>query len=99
MNTINLKVVSTIIVILTLAVAASIVITVRNQRANLLAETETNLTVTSNMLNRVVRNIMLSGEASIAQKTLEDLKNIDEFTELGDLSSRWHERVYTQRRK
>ena len=82
MQSINLKVVSMTIIILALAVALSIVITVRNQRESLLAETQTNLTITSNMLNRVVRNIMLSGEAAIAQSTLEDIKGIDEFTEL-----------------
>ena len=82
MQSINLKVVSMTIIILALAVALSIVITVRNQRASLLTETQTNLTITSNMLNRVIRNIMLSGEAPIAQRTLEDIKGIDEFTEL-----------------
>lgn len=82
MQSINLKVVSTIIIILAIAVTLSIVITVRNQRENLLSETQTNLTITSNMLNRVIRNIMLAGRAPIAQGTLEDIKRIDEFTDL-----------------
>ena len=34
------------------------------------------------MLNNVVRNIMLAGEAPIAQKTLDDLKRINRFEDL-----------------
>ncbi len=81
-RSINVKVVSIIIAILGASVAVSILISVRNQRTNLLDETEKNLTVNSAILNNVVRNIMLSGEAPIARSTLRDLKNIQEFDDI-----------------
>ncbi len=81
-RSINVKVVSIIIAILAVSVAISIIISVRNQRNNLLDETEKNLTVTSAILNNVVRNIMLSGEAPIARSTMQDLQGIQEFQDL-----------------
>ena len=66
LRSIRVKVISVIIAVLSLSVAVSIYITVTNQRTNLLDETRKNLTITGDILNSVIRNIMLSGEAPIA---------------------------------
>lgn len=81
-RSIQAKVVSIIIFVLALTIAASIYITATNQRTNLLDETRQNLSVTSEVLNNVVRNIMLAGEAPITQSTLADLKAIEKFTDI-----------------
>ena len=81
-RSIRVKVISVIIVVLALSVGVSIYITVTNQRSNLLEETRKNLTVTSEILNNVIRNIMLSGEAPIATGTLADIRGIQEFTDV-----------------
>jgi HAMP domain-containing protein len=81
-RSIRVKVISVIIVVLALSVGFSIYITVTNQRSNLLDETRKNLTVTSEILNNVIRNIMLSGEAPIATGTLADIQEIEEFTDV-----------------
>ena len=81
-NSIRVKVISAIIAVLVLSVGVSIYITVTNQRSNLLEETRKNLTVTSEILNTVIRNIMLSGEAPIATGTMADIQGITEFTDI-----------------
>ncbi|MBT3273704.1 MAG: HAMP domain-containing protein [Spirochaetales bacterium] len=81
-RSIRLKVVSIIIAVLVLSVAVSIIITVRNQRENLLDETRKNLTITGDILNSVVRNLMLGGEAPIATETLADIQGIEEFIDI-----------------
>ncbi len=81
-RSIRVKVISVIIIVLALSVGVSIYITVTNQRSNLLNETRKNLTVTSDILNTVIRNIMLSGEAPIATGTLADIREIEEFTDV-----------------
>ena len=81
-RSIQSKVVSIIIIVLALTIAVSIYITVTNQRTNLLDETRQNLSITSNVLNNVIRNIMLAGEAPIARSTLSDLQAIEEFEDI-----------------
>ena len=70
-----------LIFILILSVSLSIVLTTSNQRANLLDASQRTLAVNNEMLNATIRNIMLSGEAPIANKTIEDFRNISGFLE------------------
>ncbi|MCK5673084.1 MAG: HAMP domain-containing protein [Spirochaetales bacterium] len=79
---IRFKVVITIILVLVATVSISIFITVSNQQRSLLSAMRNNLTVNNSILNTVIRNIMLSGEAPIANKTMSDLKAMQEFEEI-----------------
>ncbi len=67
--------------ILLLAVVISIYLTTSNQKGNLLDAAEKTLAVNTQMLNVTIRNLMLSGEAPIANNTIEDIRNISEFSE------------------
>ncbi len=66
---IRFKVVFTIILVLLATVSISIFLTVSNQQNSLLAAMRNNLTVNNGILNTVIKNIMLSGEAPIANKS------------------------------
>jgi len=79
---IRFKVVSTIILVLLATVSISIFLTVSNQQSSLLSAMRNNLTVNNGILNTVIKNIMLSGEAPIANKTMSDLKAMEEFEEI-----------------
>jgi HAMP domain-containing protein len=82
LNSVRIKIVSAIIAVLGLSIAVSIYITTANQKNNLLEATRRNLSVTNEVLNTVIRSIMLSGEAPIAVRTMEGLKSIQEFQEI-----------------
>jgi len=69
-------------VILAIAVAGSIILTVSNQRDSFLEETSRSLSVTSQILNDVIRNTMLAGEAPIAVRTVADLQTNSEFADI-----------------
>jgi hypothetical protein len=79
---IRFKVVLTIILVLLVTVSISIFLTVTNQQSSLLSAMRNNLTVNNGILNNVIKNIMLSGEAPIANKTMSDLKTMPEFKEI-----------------
>jgi len=79
---IRFKVVITIILVLFITITISIFLTVSNQQSSLLSAMRNNLTVNNGILNTVIRNIMLSGEAPIANKTMSDLKAMQEFKEI-----------------
>ncbi len=81
-RSIRVKVVSAIIIVLAVSVGVSIYITVTNQRSNLLDETRIHLRTTAEVLNNVIRNIMLSGEAPIATGTMTDIQGIEEFSDV-----------------
>ena len=68
-RSIRVKVISVIIIVLALSVGVSIYITVTNQRSNLLNETRKNLTVTSDILNTVIRNSFFGDEYDGLQVT------------------------------
>ena len=68
-------------IILILSVSISIVLTTTNQRRNLLDASQQTLAINNEMLNATIRNIMLSGEAPIANRTIEDFRNITGFLE------------------
>ncbi len=76
------KIVTSIILVLLLSVLTSIIITSTNQKKDLLSTAKQTLAINTKMLNQVIRNIMLSGEAEIATKTMESLKTIEEFEEI-----------------
>ncbi len=79
---IRLKVAITIVIVLLLTVSVSIFLTVSNQRNNLFEAMRNNLSVNNEILNTVIKNIMLSGEAPMASKTMSDLKSLQEFEEI-----------------
>ncbi|MCK5152763.1 MAG: HAMP domain-containing protein [Spirochaetales bacterium] len=82
MFSIRFKVVLTIILVLLATISISIFLTVSNQQSSLLSAMRNNLTVNNGILNTVIKNIMLSGEAPIANKTMSDLKAMQEFEEI-----------------
>lgn len=79
---IQLKIVSVIVLVLMAATATSVYVTVSNQRANLLEATERTLSVNTEILNLTIRNIMLSGEAPIAVRTMASLQTVEQFEEI-----------------
>ncbi|MCF6335691.1 MAG: ATP-binding protein [Spirochaetales bacterium] len=79
---IRLKIVITIIMVLLITVSVSIFFTVSNQRKNLFETMRNSLSVNNAILNTVIKNIMLSGEAPIASKTMSDLRALQEFKEI-----------------
>ena len=81
-NSIQFKIITAIIAVLLVSIVASIIITTENQKRNLLSTARSTLSVNTEMLNQVIRNIMLSGEAEIATKTLQSIKGLEEFEEV-----------------
>jgi HAMP domain-containing protein/HPt (histidine-containing phosphotransfer) domain-containing protein len=79
---IRFKVVLTIIIVLIITVSISIFLTVSTQQSNLLDSMRNNLSVNNGILNTVIKNLMLSGEAPIANRTMDDLKALQEFKEI-----------------
>lgn len=79
---IQLKILSLIIITLIITVAIVLTITIKNQSDNLIAANNRNLANNTEMLNNVIKNIMLSGEAPVAVGTMQDLKAMNAFTEL-----------------
>lgn len=82
LRSIQAKVVLVIILVLSISVAASIFITITNQREAFLEETRSNLAATSSIINNVVRNTMLVGEAPITITTIQDIQGIGQFQEI-----------------
>jgi len=70
-----------LLVIFILAVLMSIVIpiTIERQKNDLLEAARNTLSINTDMLNLVIKNIMLSGEAPIAVMTMSSLQQIGEF--------------------
>ncbi len=79
---IQLKIVSAIVVILVASTAASVIFTVRSQRTNLLQATERTLSVNTDLLLLTIQNLMLSGEAPIAVRAMSSFQTIEGFTEI-----------------
>jgi adenylate cyclase len=82
LNSIRVKIISLIFLVLLLIVAVSLYISVDNQRRNLLEATQRTLFTNTELLNRVIRNIMINGEAPIAVNTMSSLAEIPEFQEI-----------------
>ncbi len=79
---IRFKVAIAIVLILLVSVSISIYISVRNQKKNLLEAMENNLSVSNGILSTVIGNLMLSGEAPLANQTLSQLKSMPEFKDI-----------------
>lgn len=75
-ESIQLKVISLIIIIMTITITGVLILTLNNHREDLIQSNETTLSVNTSILNTAIRNIMLSGEAPIATKTLQDLQSL-----------------------
>ncbi len=73
---IQLKILAGIVAVLLLSVSLSIVISVANQRTALLDVSQRDVRITNEILNAVIRNIMLDGEAPLAVSTIEDLQQV-----------------------
>ena len=80
-RSIQFRIVTGLLLILVLSVGVSIYLTTANQKANLLDASQRTLAVNNEMLNTTIRNIMLSGEAPIANRTMEDFRRITGFLE------------------
>lgn len=81
-NSIQVKVASLIILILTVSISSVLIFTIGNHKNELIKSTERTLTVNTAILNTVIRNLMLSGEAPIATKTIQELKTLPSLTEV-----------------
>ncbi|MCK5248763.1 MAG: Hpt domain-containing protein, partial [Spirochaetaceae bacterium] len=80
-KSIQFRIVTGLLLILVVSLGVSIYITTANQKANLLDASQRALAVNNEMLNTTIRNIMLSGEAPIANRTMEDFRRITGFLE------------------
>ncbi|GAB4375067.1 MAG: hypothetical protein Kow009_10490 [Spirochaetales bacterium] len=81
-NSIQVKIVSVIVIVLGVSVAGILYVSLVNQRGNLISAAQRTLAVNTSMLNIVIRNLMLSGEAPIARNTMDSLKSITELEEI-----------------
>lgn len=81
-RSIQFKIIAAIIAVLSVSITISIIMTTQNQRRNLLTTATETLAVNTEMLNQVIRNIMLSGEAGIATRTLDSIKGLEGFEEI-----------------
>ncbi|MDC7234206.1 MAG: ATP-binding protein [Spirochaetales bacterium] len=81
LQSIQVKVISLILLVMVFAVSLSISFAIRNQRENLIAASQQTLALNTQVLNLTIRNIMLNGEAPLANSTMNDLRNMPEFLE------------------
>ena len=70
---IQVKIVSLIVAILIIMVTVALIYAVDSQRKSLLQATQNTLSVNTQILNTVIQNIMLSGEAPVAEKTMASI--------------------------
>ncbi|MBF9017395.1 MULTISPECIES: ATP-binding protein [unclassified Oceanispirochaeta] len=81
LQSIQVKIVSMILLVMIFAVSLSISFAIRTQKQNLIEASQQTLAVNTQVLNHTIRNIMLSGEAPLANKTMKDLRSMPEFLE------------------
>ena len=79
---IRVKIISLIVLSLLVTILVILYVSTNNQRENLLLANEKTLTTSTAILNVTIKNIMLSGEAPIAVRTLEGLQKIQDIEEL-----------------
>lgn len=77
----QVKIVSLILVILLFSVSFSISFALNNQKDNLLDAAQQTLAVNTGVLKATITNIMLNGEAPLANRTMADLRNLSSFLE------------------
>lgn len=78
-NSIQVKILGLVILTLIVTTFFTIYITVDSQQKNLLEVTRIDLACKTDMLNRTIRNIMVTGNAPIAVKTLASISEMEEF--------------------
>jgi class 3 adenylate cyclase len=78
-NSIRIKIIALIFLALSIIITASLYISVTSQQQNLVDATSRTLSTNTEILNKVVRNLMLNGEAPIAVNTMKNLREIGEF--------------------
>jgi signal transduction histidine kinase/HAMP domain-containing protein len=81
LQSIQVKIISLILLVMILAVSLSISFAIRTQKQNLIEASQQTLAVNTQVLNHTIRNIMLSGEAPLANRTMKDLRSMPEFLE------------------
>ena len=81
-NSIEIKIMSLIIFIFIVIILVALYITVNTQKNNLISATQKTLSINTEILNHVIRNIMLNGEAPIAVNTMSSLREIEDFKEI-----------------
>ena len=80
---IKVKIVSIIILALLITILTILFFSINNEKKNLLTVTGKLLSTSMGMLNQSIRAIMLSGEAPIVVKIIENLKKIQEINKIG----------------
>jgi nitrogen fixation/metabolism regulation signal transduction histidine kinase len=76
---IRFKIVSIIVIVLLLGAGTTLYVSLRSQRESLLAAAQNTLSVNTDILNTVIRNIMLAGSAPVAQRTMASLATLEGF--------------------
>ncbi len=79
---IRLKIVLIIFIVLLAGIGVSTFFSVSNQRSTLLDSERQNLSTNNNILNTVIRNIMLDGEAPLAINTISSLRELPDFEQI-----------------
>lgn len=81
-SSIQAKIVTAIVLVLAISLGGATVLSLQNQRSNLLEARRQDVANNSSTLNTSVRNVMLAGEAPIAVNLLEDLSEAPGFDTL-----------------
>ncbi len=81
-RSIKTKVVFGVALISLATILIVVIIAVGNYRANLLRAKKDTLTLATDQLDKVIRGIMITGEAPIAVNTIKLIKTINEYTEI-----------------
>ncbi len=68
---------------LTVSFAAAILLSISTQRSNLSRSVEEQLATNTKLLDLIIRNTMLAGEADIMASTLKSIQSLEEFEEVG----------------
>ena len=68
--------------ILAISFAVAVVLSVTTQRSNLSNSVKQQLMTNTKLLDLIIRNTMLAGEADIMSSTLESIQSIDDFEEV-----------------
>jgi adenylate cyclase len=81
-NTIRFKIISVLVLILLAATGLIVYTVITNYRNDMISSTKRILTSNTSMLEAVVRNLMIRGEAPLVVKTISSITAIDEYKEL-----------------
>lgn len=82
LNSIQIKTTALVVGILVLVIGIVITFSVNNQKQDLLTAAKNTLSINTDMLNSVLKSIMLNGEAPIAVNTMGNLKQLGDFREV-----------------